>query len=238
VNNGVRLTTLISALLGAGAMSSMQIASATPLLIDFTDASWSGVSGQGSFGQTYGSLNVTVTSSGQSLTFNGGTASGGPATMALDGDGLGIGDDEVGPNGDEQLQVLFSAPVTVLGYYFLDLFGGEGPDGEGEGTRVDFQTLGLGPTFADVGTAMDGVGFYGREGLSIGDTVGISFMAGTWENGLRMSDRFSDFAIAGLLIDDSAVTVPEPGTTWLLLAGLGGLVVARGRGRRGKSRSA
>jgi hypothetical protein len=196
-------------------------AGAMPLLVDFTDASWSGAHGQTSYSQDYGSVQVSLSSSGGSLTsFAADAPASGAAYdfLALASDGIGIGDDEVSPG--QALSVSFSSGVKVLGYYFLDLFGNEGPSGES--AMANFGAAG---TFTDFGTATDGVGFYARNGLNLSDVLDVTFTA--------YQGLFSDFALAGILIDDgttvNAVAVPEPGTLGLLGISLLGFALVRRR---------
>ncbi|HEX7081024.1 MAG TPA: PEP-CTERM sorting domain-containing protein [Gammaproteobacteria bacterium] len=203
-----------------------------PLTIDFTDSRWSGAGGLGQYSQSYGSLGVSVEVLGGSgdLTFNAGGPSS-SAPLALDGDGLGIGDDEIGGFGVEGLHVTFDSAVTILGYYLLDLFDGEGPNGEAESAYAAFGAnttlLALDTAF---GTETPGeAGFYARDGLRIAGVTDALF------TGTQTS--YSDFALAGIIVDYDPVSVPEPGALSLLCAGL--LVAAAGRrARRNASRRA
>jgi hypothetical protein len=226
----VRIHRVVFVLVGLAAMSR---AAAVPVLIDFTDARWSSGQGEISFSQTYGSLDVTLQSGPSgSLTFNASDASGSMPEfdfLALHGDGIGIGDDEISLG--EWLNVTFSANVTVLSYYLLDLFADEGPNGLGELALASFAMSGPDTGYLDIGTATHSAGFYAREGLTIGDVAGISFSTAygfptaLWD--------FSDFALAGIMVDDGieAVSVPEPGTLGLLGLGLAGLFTLGRRGR-------
>jgi hypothetical protein len=214
---------MLTVLAGLAAASQ---ASAIPVLVDFTAGNWSAASGETSISQSYGSFDVTLTSSGPgALTFNAGGPTPSSATdfLALGGDGIGIGDDEV--SWGQSLKVGFSSEVTVLSYYFLDLFAGEGPGGVAEQVSVDFGAAG---NYVDSGVATDTVGFYGRNNLSLSDILWISFSS--------YAGAFSDFALAGILIDDGTllqtarpVSVPEPGTLGLLGIGLVGAALIRRR---------
>lgn len=208
-----------AALLASGAVVAPS-ASALPVLIDFTDKAWAGVQGQSTYSRTYGSVEVTLSTSGR-MTFNDHEAPASGPSLALDGDGIGIGDDEI--SWGEQLDVRFSSAVTVLGYYFLDMFAGEGPGGMGELATVIFDTA----SFLDQGVATDSVGYYGRE-VSL-ETTSISFLAGDALTGGDANFAFSDYALAGILIDAGPVAVPEPGTLALFGFGIAGLMVARKR---------
>jgi hypothetical protein len=85
--------------------------------------------------------------------------------------------------------------------------------------------FGAAGTFTDFGTATDGVGFYARNGLNLSDVLDVTFTA--------YQGLFSDFALAGILIDDgttvNAVAVPEPGTLGLLGISLLGFALVRRR---------
>ena len=108
--------------------------------IDFTDAdAWGGADGENWLGYTslttYDGVSVTVTSASatQLMTFNDegslfefgcSIATGG--ALACDGDGLGIGDDEVTNgylSGGEALFVRFNKPVDITRIAFLDCTG-------------------------------------------------------------------------------------------------------------------
>jgi hypothetical protein len=198
---------------------------ATPVLVDFTSDAWSGAQGQTSFSVTYGSVDVAVVAATGKLTFNAADA---PAAaspydfLALHGDGIGIGDDEIGPG--QSLGVSFSAGVKILGYYFLDLFTNEGPGGASERALVGLLTPGGTVSLTDSATAAPkSAGFYAREGLDIAGVIRVS---------LSSLLAFSDYSLAGILFDDGTtpvsvvagseptVVVPEPAPLLLLPLGL------------------
>lgn len=218
---------ITAAALFAAGLSIGTPAVAVPIMIDFTNEGWLAAQGLSGYTQSYGSLDVTISTSG-SLTFNAAEAPDADSSiLALDGDGIGVGDDEI--SWGERIDVSFSTSVTVLGYYFLDFFAGEGPGGIGELATVLFDTI----SFVDEGLAADGVGYYGRDVSVL--TTSISFIAGLVQG---VGDYgFSDFALAGILIDDGTapiggtqpVAVAEPQTLALFALGLFGLVIA-GRG--------
>lgn len=209
---------------------------AAPIMIDFTNDTWLGAQGQSAYTRSYGAVDVTISTSGW-LTFNASEAPDADLPdLALVGDGIGVRDDEI--SWGERLDVLFSTSVTVLGYYFLDFFAGEGPDGGGELATVVLDTVSL----LDEGLATDDVGYYARDLSAL--TTSISFFAGPSAGGDAIDGYwFSDFALAGILIDDGTepvaatvpVAVPEPETLALFAVGLLGLAAA---GRREPLRAA
>jgi opacity protein-like surface antigen len=100
----------------AGCLFAAQ-AQAVPLFIDFTSAQWSSAHGAATASSAYGALDITLSSGTTApLTFNAGDA---PSPtlytsfLALDGDGIAIGDDEIGAG--ESLGVQFSAPSISPG---------------------------------------------------------------------------------------------------------------------------
>ena len=194
------------------------------LLIDFTDDLWSDADSATSVTHSYDGLDVTVSSGSDSqlLTFN----SPGPSSpdfLARDGDGLGIIDDEISYADDQLINIAFSQSVTVVAYYFLDLFANEGPDGEAESAQVVFHRAGgIDDTFSDFGFATDRVGFYSRESIEISAFDSISFTA--------LNGRYSDYALAGIEIRSPGV-VPLPGALVLFLTGLGFLGIKGSRRR-------
>src|SRR5690606_14503640 len=108
--------------------------------IDFTSDIWSGVNGQTTYTRAYDGFDVTLTATG-AMTFNAESLSGSAGSLALNGDGIGIGDDEISFRGGERIDVTFSSNVVVLGYYFLDFFADEGFGGlTGEFSTVLFDS--------------------------------------------------------------------------------------------------
>jgi hypothetical protein len=208
-------------------------AQAVPLFVDFTSASnWGSAEGQTSHTSTYGSVDVTLSVlSGSALSFNAGTAAASTAHtnhLALDGDGIGIGNDEIGAG--EQLKVTFSSPVTVLSLELLDLFPNEGTGGASEQFLADFGAAG---TLSGSALGVDPSGYYANLGLNFAgvSSFSLSSLGGSW----------SDFALAGIWVDDgllsvfNAVSVIEPGI--LLLLGTGLFIIgASGLRRRPASR--
>jgi hypothetical protein len=199
-------------------------AKAGPILIDFTDMSqWGSAVGETSYSQTYGSLNVTVNATGGTMTFNSHEApTGGPGSsyMAFQGDGLGIGDDEISWGGSQLLQVSFSSQVTVLGYYFLDFFANDQGVADERALVTLYTADGL-VILDDTAYATDAWGFYAREGLGIDGTNSLSFSASIGDH------RKNDYALAGLLV--AFYSVPEPGTLGLLVVAFGTALMLRRR---------
>lgn len=216
-----RILTSATCVLGFALASNAQ---AGPML-DFTDASvWGGVAGVSTFNTTQNGLNVTLNSSSGNMSFNslfdGGAGDPNPCGRLLcDGDGIGVGDDEVtvfaGVGFGESLEVVFNnGPVNLESFDFLDLFGENGgtaddpaevaqwlinggSGGSATGTAEDPDTTG----WLNVGVATTGVN-------------SITFFA----NG-PISPTNTDFAVAAI------TTVPVPATLGLLGVGLVGLGV-------------
>jgi hypothetical protein len=205
-------------------------ASAVPLFLDFTSTDWGAADGSASASLDYGSLSVTLTASGGLLSFNASDAAS-PTTytgiLALGGDGIGIGDDEIGFG--ESLGVSFSSAVTVLSFELLDLFPGEGPDGSAEQAAADFGAAGI---VTGSALATDYTGYYGSIGLDLAgiQSIGFASHGGIW----------SDFALAGIWVDyaqpflsleaTGPAQVPEPGS--LALLGLSLIFLASLRAQR------
>jgi hypothetical protein len=215
-------------------------------IIDFTDAdAWGGADGNWIYTSStlYDGVQVTVTSAGvgQNLRFNApahplcSAASGG--VLDCEGDGLGIGDDELsyGDLGDaetERIYVVFDQPVDVTRIGFLNLFkgvsfgtadynteaanwvaffSGGAPPASGQAHGTDHGTLGLSPglVVADV---------------SLSNVTTLLFWSG---NGTALN---SDFSPAGIEMTPADIPhMPEPAT--LFLTG-GGLLAAAYRARR------
>jgi hypothetical protein len=240
---GIKVSGLVNGVVMAASMLALApAANAAIQAIDFTNANpWGAVQGQTSFT----SAGVTVSSQGTAggkLTFNAIGASGDPArglepcgVYACDGDGIGIGDDEVSwktSGFDELLEVQFDSAVTVTEISFLDLFN-EGTGREiafwyynGDSSAISFLEA---PLTNDSWPATNGFG--ATTGLSVTDVTSITFLVDCAGNNCAAND----YALAGIKTvgpDSDVSEVPLPAAAWLFGSGLIGLA---GIARRRKS---
>ena len=193
--------------------------SASALLIDFTSNDYAVVGGEisSTFSMSYPGFSVYLDGNGEDLTFNAGSdAPGvieyGSVIFAGIGDGIGLGDDEIG--GQEILTVTFDPEVTLNAIYLLDLFAHE-PE------VAKFDVIMTDGTFGSILGGSDGQGFvmWGTNGLD--SVLSIDFSALSYFGQ-------TDFSLAGLDVEATA-SVPEPSA--MLLFGTG-LVCLAGYSRR------
>jgi hypothetical protein len=236
---GTKVSGLVQGVVMAASMLALSpVANAALESIDFTNANpWVGVQGQKSFS----SGGVTVSSGhgggsvGGNLTFNAGGSEGPAAGMApcgvyaCDGDGIGIGDDEISWKSsgfDELLEVSFDSAVTLTEISFLDLFT------ESTGTEIAFwyyngDSSAKSNLFASSSTGSNG--FASTTGLNVAGVTSITFLVDCAGNNCANND----YALAGVKFDSASndvSEVPLPAAAWLFGSGLIGLAgIARRR---------
>ncbi|MEJ2142294.1 MAG: PEP-CTERM sorting domain-containing protein [Gammaproteobacteria bacterium] len=176
-------------------------------LVDFTDRSWSIV--EGSSAVTSG--NVSLSSTGGLMTFNAWDNGGCLAGQAMhglscDGDGIGIGNDEISEQGNtavaQSITVSFGSAVNVNNIYLLDLFGYEsGTSASGSFLDIGEKAVINGITYWSLGINNPG-GFFSTNfsGQGMSSIVFSGY-----------DDFFSDYAIAAIDVS----TVPLPGAIFL-----------------------
>jgi hypothetical protein len=205
-------------------------------VIDFTNsATWGAAAGQSSFARTIDGVLVTVSSQNGLLTFNGGADDNplcGLTGLSCQGDGLGVGDDEVTRGASlldtslERLFVTFSAPVTITKLGFLDLFAANRLTGDTATETAMWAVLPQGGAPFDSSVqGTDSLTNLGWRQVSTNysNVIALQFFA------VPPASTNSDFSVAK--IEFTKVGVPEPAT--LLLSGLGfAFVSLRRRVRR------
>jgi hypothetical protein len=221
---------IVAALLFGSAQSSQAS------VIDFTNrAAWGGANGLTSFARLVDGVLVTVGSQNGRLTFNGGGDVNSLCFLtglSCQGDGLGVGDDEVTRGSSlldttlERLFVSFSAPVNISKLGFLDLFAKNIFTGDqyAETAMWGVQYAGGGVSPIQSTTGIDFITTLGYRGVATNyaNVIGLQFFA------VPPASTNSDFSVAKI---EFTRTVPEPAT--LLLSGLGmAFVSLRRRVRR------
>ena len=190
-------------LLGLGGM-------AQATLIDFTSTDWSGINGKTNHTQMVDGISVNVklignsNPSGSKLTWNGNEGPGSLPPLAGDGDGIGMGDDEL--QAGERIQVSFLPDVLVNTIYLLDLFSGEKAKYRLDGESWTNNIEGIG-------------GNWGLLEITTGSTDYDSWV----RFGTQNNQGSWDYAVAGM----DVAPVPEPSTFILLGAGIAGLAFYR-----------
>jgi hypothetical protein len=204
--------------------------------IDFTDDDpWIGVEGETTFSNGSG---VTITGlPTPGMTFNARNSSSDPNLLrepctlgyACDGDGIGIGDDEISWSNSggfsELLTVEFDTAQTITEISFLDLFD------EGTGRESAYWRFNAG---SEVGNALQTLeaplanlswpatnGFAATSGLSVGGVTSITFLVSCPQGNCAAND----YSLAGIN------AVPIPAAAWLFGSALIGLVGVKRRQR-------
>ena len=204
-------------------LSAAILFSATPLsagavTYDFTDENKYDV-GDLSDSLIVGGSSVSATLSGSgTLSFTNFDGGGLLAPLALDHDGVGVGDDEI-TVGSEYIDVAFSETVAVTGFHFLDLFKSN------LNTDAEVAEVWLGGVLTYSFTAdllFQQMGGYSFAPVSPFLADMLRFTAGVGNDGVGVAD----YALAGIDVQ----AVPLPAAIWLLLSALGGLgLVSRRR---------
>ena len=208
-----------------GAMFFAPVSAVHATTVDFTDEAWAGVNNDTSYSAI--GTGITLSSNGIDMTFNGGgdaqgcVSASGSTGLVCDGDGIGIGNDEITEGGNQILTVTFdNGPVNVHAIHLLDLFS-PATESTGEIAVIKWNSgLNEYEAHAIVGPFNGGGYWEVNEGPSVYD--GELLMAGITSFTLEGSadDGFSDYALAR--IEYSAVPIPAP--FWLFGTALIGFV--------------
>lgn len=200
---------------------------ASAALLDFTNLSGDGspyatMDGAMATGSIDG-IGWTLTPGGGQLSFNGGAdAPGSVPPLAGEGDGIGVGNDEIGPG--EWVTIAFDEAVHLTGVHLLDHFIAQsGQDMEIAGAFMGMTPTGPAQQIAAQMTIGDaptfGTGYAFGETDLTGTSFSFALFGGNDDLGV------GDFALAGLEV----AAVPVPAAGLMLVAALGGLGWARRR---------
>jgi hypothetical protein len=195
--------------------------------IDFTDTSSYAFAASG-FSGTAGSSNLGYTVSPvpsnrpltQNVPFDGTPVPAGTG-LALETDGLGVGNDEI-TQGNQRIVVEFARLVRITGLHFLDLFQDlTGPTLETALVEFDGKSASFDAIYDRNAPGGDfgGYAFYGDQKL-----VGSKFTFSVMGTGNDQQGS-ADFALAAIEL----APVPLPASVLLLGAALGGLGLMRRR---------
>lgn len=228
--------TLTSAAIKSGAFAAGLLAfavsaQAAPQLIDFTDGSkWSAANGLSSFTASYGDLDVTASSVGGNLSFNGGSDKNGCISglnqsihnLVCDGDGLGIGNDEITEGGFQRITITFSKSVTVNDIELLDLFNNQ--------SENEVALIRLNDGIFDNHVSNNLTGGYHRT-METGSDITMVVLKSA-------NDNHSDYALARISLTLNSIQgfttgVPAPSALLLMMPGLA--LIARRRRHKGDS---
>jgi len=190
-------------------------AQAALIEFDFTDFEMFGdLNGQTSFGPiTIAGFQISFSASGRMTTNardRGGCVAGKGSThdLTCDGDGLGIGNDEITFNRDRLTVILdWAGSYRITAIEFLDLFRPEG--GQSEFAQYEINGGGLNSV---VSQSLTGGYVYEPNGSILSGSARIDF--------LTTLNRRSDFALARIFVEtEDRNLVPEPPILGLLLSG-------------------
>lgn len=216
--------------LAAGMVVSAVSAQAAPQLIDFTDGSkWSAANGLSSFTASYGDLDVTASSEGGNLSFNGGRDKNGCISglnqsvhnLVCDGDGLGIGNDEITEGGFQKITITFSKSVTINDIELLDLFNNH--------RESEVALVRLNDGLFDTHVSNNLTGGYHRT-METGSDITMVVLKSA-------NDNHSDYALARIALTLNSIqgfNTPVPAPSALLLMMPGIALIARRRRHKGE----
>lgn len=215
----------------AGLLAFAMSAQAAPQLIDFTDGSkWSAANGLSSFTASYGDLDVTASSVGGNLSFNGGRDKNGCISglnqsvhnLVCDGDGLGIGNDEITEGGFQRITITFSSSVTIGDVELLDLFNNQ--------NESEVALISLNDDIFETHASNNLTGGYHRTMVTGPDITMVVLKSA--------NDNHSDYALARISLTLNNIrgfssSVPAPSALLLMMPGLA--LIARRRRHKGES---